>query len=72
MSKCCRYVIDLTVLHSLSLGELGVGVQCFGEFGASGCARMMKILRRIRVNSEKLEKNEVFWLTNCGSDLNEI
>ena len=48
MSKCCRYVIDVTVLHSLSLGELGVGVQCFGEFGASGCARTMKIGRRVR------------------------
>ena len=29
ISKCRRYVIDVTVLDSLSLGELGGGVQCF-------------------------------------------
>ena len=33
ISKCRRYVIDVTVLGSLSLKELGRGVQCFGEFG---------------------------------------
>ena len=43
ISKCRRYVIDTTILDSLSLGELGAGVQCFGEFGASGRARTMKI-----------------------------
>ena len=48
ISKCRRYVIDVTVLDSLSLGELGGGVQCFGEFGASGRARTMKIGRRVR------------------------
>ena len=41
ISKCRRYVIDVTVLDPLSLGELGGGVQCFGEFGASGRARTM-------------------------------
>ena len=48
ISKCRRYVIDVTVLDSLSLGELREGVQCFGEFGASGRARTMKIGRRVR------------------------
>ena len=48
ISKCRRYVIDVTVLDSLSLGELGGGVQCFGEFGASGRARTMKISRRVK------------------------
>ena len=32
-------MIDVTGLDPLSLGELGGGVQCFGEFGASGRAR---------------------------------
>ena len=41
-------MIDVTELDLLSLGELGGGVQCFGEFGASGCARMMKISRCVR------------------------
>ena len=48
ISQCCRYVIDVTGLDPLSLGELGGGVQCFGEFGASGRARTMKIGRRFR------------------------
>ena len=26
ISECCRYVIDVTVLDSLSLGEIGGGV----------------------------------------------
>ena len=43
-----KLVIDGTVLDSLSLGELGGVVQCFGEFGASGRARTMKIGRRVR------------------------
>ena len=30
-------------MDPLSLGELGGGVQCFGEFGASGRSRAMKI-----------------------------
>ena len=47
-SKCCRYVIDVTVLDLLSLGELGGGVNCFGEFGASGRARTIKIGRHVR------------------------
>ena len=46
--KCRRYAIDVTVLDLLSLRELGGGVQCFGEFGASGRARTMKIGRRVR------------------------
>ena len=41
-------MIDVTVPDSLSLGELGGGVQLFGDFGASGRARMMKIGRRVR------------------------
>ena len=39
---------DVTGLDPLSLGELDSGVLCFGEFGASGRARMMKIGRRVR------------------------
>ena len=46
--KCRRYVIDVTGLGPLPLGELGGGVQCFGEFGAFGRARTMKIDRRFR------------------------
>ena len=41
-------MIDVTVPDSLSLGELGGGLQQFGEFGASGHARMMKIGRGVR------------------------
>ena len=48
ISICCRYVIDVTVLDLHSLEELGGRAQCFGEFGASGRARMMKIARRVR------------------------
>ena len=47
ISKCRRYV-NVTVLDPLSLGELGGGVQCFSEFGASGRARTMKIGSRVR------------------------
>ena len=46
--KCRRYVIDVTGLDPLSLVELCDGVQCFGEFGASGRARTMKIGKRAR------------------------
>ena len=46
--KCRRYVIDVTRQDPLSSGELGGGVQCFGDFGASGLARTMKICRRVR------------------------
>ena len=46
--NCLRYVVDVTGLDLLSLGELGGGVQCFGEFGASGRARTMEIGRRVR------------------------
>ena len=49
ISKCRSFVIDVTGLDTLSLGELGGGVQCFGEFGASGHARTIKIGRRVRV-----------------------
>ena len=48
ISKCRRYVINVTVLDQLSLGELGGGFLCFGEFGASGRARTMKIGRCVR------------------------
>jgi len=41
-------VIDVNVLDPLSFGELGGGVHCFGEFGASGHARTMKIDRLVR------------------------
>ena len=41
-------MIDGTVLDSLSLGELGGGVHCFGEFGAFGRARTMKIGGRVK------------------------
>ena len=41
-------MIDGTVLDSLSLWELGGGVQRFGEFGDTGRARTMKIGRRVR------------------------
>ena len=46
--KCRRYVIDVTGLNPLFLGELGCGVQSFVEFSASGRARTMKIGRRVR------------------------
>ena len=45
ISKCRRYVIAVTG-SALFGGDMGV--QCFGEFGASGRARAMKIGRRIR------------------------
>ena len=48
ISKRRKYMIDVTVLDSLSLGELELGVQRFGEFSASGRARTMKIGRRVR------------------------
>ena len=41
-------MIYVTGLDSLSLVELGGGVQCFGVFGAFGRARRMKISRRVR------------------------
>ena len=41
-------MIDVTGLDPLSLGELGVGVQYFGEFGDSGRTKTMKIGRRVR------------------------
>ena len=46
ISKCCRYVIDVTGLDPISLVELRG--QCLGEFGASGRARTKKIGRRVR------------------------
>ena len=46
--KSRRYGIDVTGLYPLSLGQLGGGVQCFGEFGASGRAWTMRIGRRVR------------------------
>ena len=44
ISKCRRYVIDVTGLDPFSLGELRGGVQCFCEFGA----RTKKIGRHVR------------------------
>ena len=48
ISKCRRYVIDVTVLDPLSLGELGGGAHCFDKFGASGRTRTMEIGMRVR------------------------
>ena len=48
ISKCLRYMIAVAVLDSLSLGEFWGGVQCFGEFGAFGRAKTMKIDRHAR------------------------
>ena len=48
ISECRRYVIVVTVLDPLSFGVLWDGVQCFGEFGASGRVRTMEICRRVR------------------------
>ena len=47
ISKYCRYLIDVMRLDPLSLGELGGGGQCFGEFGAFGRDRTMKNGRRV-------------------------
>ena len=47
ISKCCRYVNDVTGPDLLSLGELRAGVQCFGAFSTSGRARTIKIGRRV-------------------------
>ena len=43
-------MIDVTLLDPLSLGDLGGGgwAQCFGEFGASGRAKTVKIGRCVR------------------------
>ena len=41
-------MIDITRLDQFSLRELGGGVNCVGEFGASGCARTMKSGRHVR------------------------
>ena len=41
-------MIDVTRLDPLSFWELGGGVPCFGEFGAFGRSRMMKIGRHVR------------------------
>ena len=35
-------------MDPLSLGDLGGGVQCFGEFGPSGRARTIEIGKRVR------------------------
>ena len=48
ISTSPRKVTDITGPDPLSLVELGGGVQCFGEFGASGRARTMKIGRHVR------------------------
>ena len=45
ISKCPSYVIEVTVLDSLSLGELGGGDSVIRR---SGRARTMKIGRRVR------------------------
>ena len=52
-------MIDVTGLDPLCLGELGGGVQCYGEFGAFGRARTMKIGRGLK-GEEKIRKIEVF------------
>jgi len=49
ISKCRRYVIDLTGLDLLYLRKLGGGeFQCFCEFCASGRAMTTKTGRRVR------------------------
>ena len=48
ISTGSRYVIDITGLDPLSLRKMGEGFQCFGEFGASGRARTMKICSCVR------------------------
>ena len=45
ISTSSRYVIDMLGTYPLSLGEIS---SAFGEFGASGRARRMKIGRRVR------------------------
>ena len=40
-------MIHVTGLDPLSLGILGGGAQCSGEFGSSGRARTIKIGRRV-------------------------
>ena len=54
ISTSSRYVIDIIRMDLHSLGELGGGdFQCFGQFGASGRAKMANIGRRVR-NLQKL------------------
>ena len=48
LSTSLRYVIVVTRLDALSLGELGGSVQSFGEFSASGRSRTIKIGRCVR------------------------
>ena len=48
ISKCRRYVTEVTVLDSLSLGELGVGFSALASFGASGRDRTIKIDRHVK------------------------
>ena len=47
ISTSSRYVIDIIGTDPL-FGGVGGDFQCFGEFGASGRARTMKIGRRVR------------------------
>ena len=44
MNKCLRYLIDVTGMDPISLGELGGGAQCFREFGASGRTKLAQKL----------------------------
>ena len=48
ISTSPRLVTYITGPDPLSLAELGGGVQCSGEFGASGRARTMEIGRHVR------------------------
>ena len=69
--KYLRYVIDVTGLDLYSLVELGGGVQRFGEFGASGRARTMKIGRRVRELHKLTNKVDKVVFTDsiiCGAD----
>jgi len=45
ISTSSRYVIDMLGTYPLSFGEIS---SAFGEFGASGRARTMKVGRRVR------------------------
>ena len=52
ISTSPRYVIDIIGPGAL-FGGAGGDFQCFSEFGASGRARTMKIVRRVK-NLHKL------------------
>jgi len=58
------------------LGELGGGAQCFGEFGASGRARTMKIGRRVKelhkLNDKAVFPDSAIWGTEGRGKIRKI